>query len=68
MRSDIGDTIDAEISRARLAELALRAGEEVWIVFRHIRLFPKEGRFTERDVVAEDAEAPLVGPDQGRGI
>ncbi len=68
VRTDIGDTIDAEISRARLAELALRAGEEVWIVFRHIRLFPKEGRFTERDVVAEDAETPLVGPDQGRGI
>ncbi len=65
-RLDNFETIDAEVSRARLAELGLRAGEEVYVVFRHIRLFPKEGRFTERDVVADDAVPAVTDP--GRGI
>ncbi|MCU0791917.1 MAG: sulfate ABC transporter ATP-binding protein [Opitutaceae bacterium] len=51
-RLDNGETIDAEISRERLAELALAPGAEVWVVFRHIRLFPEHGRFTERDIAA----------------
>jgi sulfate transport system ATP-binding protein len=40
------ELIEAEISRAELAELALRPGQEVSIRFRHIRLFAKtpEGR------------------------
>ncbi len=66
VRTDNHETIDAEISRARLAELGLRAGEEASVVFRHIRLFPKEGKFTERDVVTEDAAPTLTDP--GRGI
>jgi len=65
-RLDHGETIDAEISRARLAELGLQPGEEVHVVFRHIRLFPKEGRFTERDVVADDAVPAVTDP--GRDI
>jgi sulfate transport system ATP-binding protein len=52
VRMDNGDTIDAEISRARLAELGLAAGDEAFVVFRHIRLFSKAGAFTERDVAA----------------
>lgn len=51
-RLDNGDTIDAEISRGRLAELALATSDEVWVVFRHIRLFPEGGPFTERAFAA----------------
>lgn len=65
IRADNGDTIDAEVSRARLTELNLEAGDEVWIVFRHIRLFPAGG-FSERDVATED-HAPQIF-DAGRGI
>jgi sulfate transport system ATP-binding protein len=54
-RVDNHETIDAEISRARLAELKLVAGDEAWVVFRHVRLFPA-GAFTERDV-SEDIPA-----------
>jgi sulfate transport system ATP-binding protein len=66
VRADNGETIDAEISRVRLAELGLSPGDEAWVVFRHIRLFPKEGKFTERDVIADDAT--LATTDAGRGI
>ena len=66
VRADNGEQIDAEISRVRLAELGLAPGDEAWVVFRHIRLFPKEGKFTERDVIADDATAPTA--DAGRGI
>ena len=65
-RIDTGDTIDAEVARFRLAELNLKAGDEVWVVFRHIRLFPQEGAFTERDVSTDDT-APAAF-DAGRGI
>jgi sulfate/thiosulfate transport system ATP-binding protein len=64
-RIDNGETIDAEVARFRLAELNLKAGDEVWVVFRHIRLFPA-GNFAERDVSTEDA-APATF-DAGRGI
>ncbi|MFA6959671.1 MAG: sulfate/molybdate ABC transporter ATP-binding protein [Opitutaceae bacterium] len=64
-RLDNGDTIDAEVSRVHLAELALVPGDEVWVVFRHIRLFPS-GNFAERDVAAEDV-LPQTH-DAGRGI
>ncbi|MBC8010453.1 MAG: sulfate ABC transporter ATP-binding protein [Burkholderiales bacterium] len=50
-RLDNGEPIDAELSRARLAELDLAAGDEVFVVFRHIRLFPADGRFSEQDLV-----------------
>jgi sulfate transport system ATP-binding protein len=64
-RRDNRETIDAELSRARLAELQLQAGDEVWVVFRHIRLFPA-GAFTERDVTTDDATPAVADP--GRGI
>ena len=51
-RLDNGETLDAEISRERLAELALAPGDTVWVVFRHIRLFPDGAPFTERDLAA----------------
>jgi sulfate transport system ATP-binding protein len=64
-RLENGEVIDAELPRFRLAELQLRDGDEVWVVFRHIRLFPS-GAFTERDVAAEDAHPAVADP--GRGI
>jgi len=65
VRLDNGETIDAEISRVRVAELMLQPGDEVWVVFRHIRLFPS-GTFAERDVATDDS-AP-ASFDAGRGI
>jgi sulfate transport system ATP-binding protein len=38
-RNATGELIEAEISRADLAKLALRAGQDVRIRFRHIRVF-----------------------------
>jgi len=51
-RLDTGEAFDAEISRARLSELALKQGDSAWVVFRHVRLFPK-GQFYETDVAEE---------------
>ncbi len=65
IRADNGETIDAELSRVRLAELSLVAGDEAWVVFRHIRLFPA-GAFAERDVATDDTN--LTNVDAGRGI
>jgi sulfate/thiosulfate transport system ATP-binding protein len=48
-RSDTGETIEAEIPRSRLDELALAQNDQVSVVFRHVRLFPK-GEFFETDV------------------
>jgi hypothetical protein len=42
----------AEICRVRLTQLALTSGDEVWVVFRHIRLFPEGGKLVERDFAA----------------
>ncbi len=64
VREDNGDAIDAELSRVRLAELNLVAGDQAWVVFRHIRLFPA-GAFTERDVATEDATPAVADPGQG---
>ena len=61
-RVDSPETIDAEISRARLAELKLAVGDEAWVVFRHIRLFPA-GAFTERDVSEEIPAVADPGSD-----
>jgi len=65
-RADNGDTIDAEVSRVRLSELNLSPGDQAWVVFRHIRLFPSVGTFAERDVTTDDATPDMV--DTGRGI
>jgi sulfate/thiosulfate transport system ATP-binding protein len=62
-RADTHETFEAEISRERLRELSLVHGDEVAVVFHHIRLFPK-GQFVERDV-PEDAPVTV---DPGRGI
>ena len=64
-RADNAETIDAEVSRFRLSELNLQVGDEVWVVFRHIRLFPA-GAFSERDVATDDAVPASV--DVGRDI
>ncbi|MGC9452835.1 MAG: sulfate/molybdate ABC transporter ATP-binding protein [Oceanipulchritudo sp.] len=52
-RTATGELVEAEVSRAELAELALRAGQDVHIRFRHIRVFAqtKQGRseLVERD-------------------
>lgn len=64
-RVDNNETIDAELSRARLADLQLQAGDEVWVVFRHVRLFPA-GEFSERDVEGDDARPDVF--DAGEGI
>jgi len=50
-RTDTGEAIEAEVPRQRLRELALCHGDEVNVVFRHVRLFPK-GHFHEEDVTA----------------
>lgn len=65
IRADNAETIDAEISRVRLAELNLQVGDEVWVVFRHIRLFPS-GAFAERDVATDDSLPATL--DAGQGI
>ncbi|MGF1677729.1 MAG: sulfate/molybdate ABC transporter ATP-binding protein [Candidatus Methylacidiphilales bacterium] len=44
------EPFEAEISRQRLLELGLRAGMNVSVVFRHVRLFGKDGAYVESDV------------------
>jgi sulfate/thiosulfate transport system ATP-binding protein len=48
-RLDTGEHFEAEVARYQLHELDLRQGDEVSVVFRHVRLFPR-GQFTEADV------------------
>ena len=48
-RVDTGEPIEAEVARDRLHDLDLKQGDEVSVVFRHVRLFPR-GKFTEADV------------------
>lgn len=55
-RLDTGETFEAEVPRDRLSELKLADGDEVLVVFRHVRLFPK-GKFYETDVTEEPAAA-----------
>lgn len=54
-RLDTGETIEAEVPRDRLNELKLVDGEEVLVVLRHVRLFPK-GKFCETDVSEKTAD------------
>jgi sulfate transport system ATP-binding protein len=51
-RIDTGESIEAEVPRDRLRDLALEQGDHVLVVFRHVRLFPK-GQFFETDVKDE---------------
>lgn len=44
------EPIEAEISRQRLRELKLEPGQVVSVVFRHVRLFGKDGAYVESDV------------------
>ncbi len=48
-RADTGEHFEAEITRDRLHDLGLKQGDEVSVVFRHVRLFPR-GQFAEADV------------------
>ena len=68
-RADSGEQFEAEIARDRLGDLELKQGEEVNVVFRHVRLFPR-GEFTEADVRdGRLSEAPRPGapPVHGAG-
>jgi Fe2+ transport system protein FeoA len=40
---------EAEVARKRLGELGLRPGDDVTVVFRHVRLF-RDNRYVESDV------------------
>ncbi len=51
-RHDNGESLEAELSRTRLSELDLAVEDEVFAVFRHIRLFPKGGGLAEQDLAA----------------
>lgn len=44
------EPFEAEISRQRLAELDIRPGMTVSVIFRHVRLFAKDGAYQESDV------------------
>ena len=54
-RLDTGEAFDAELSRVRLVELDLKQGDEVFVVFRHVKLFPR-GQYYETDI-AESGSA-----------
>ncbi len=48
-RADTGEHFEAEVARDRLRDLQLKQGDDVSVMFRHVRLFPR-GEFTEADV------------------
>ncbi len=48
-RADNGEHFEAEVARDRLHDLGLKQGDEVSVVFRHVRMFP-QGKFAEADV------------------
>ncbi len=48
-RLGVNEPFEAEVSRERLRELNIHPGDEVSVVFRHVRLFPK-GKLTEADI------------------
>lgn len=56
-RAATGELIEAEISRAELAELGLRSGQDVRIRFRHIRVFAQtahgQSELIEKDELLE---------------
>ena len=60
-RLDTGEAFEAEVPRDRLRELKLADGDEVLVVFRHVRLFPK-GQFYETDVKEQEDAAPPNPP------
>jgi sulfate/thiosulfate transport system ATP-binding protein len=53
------EPFEAEISRERLRELALHVGMQVFVVFRHIRVF-KKGQFLESDLSEDGKLAPSL--------
>ncbi|MBE2213911.1 MAG: sulfate ABC transporter ATP-binding protein [Opitutaceae bacterium] len=60
-RLTTGEPLEAEVPRDQLRSLNLQQGDEVFVVFRHVRLFPK-GQFYETDVKDETAtEADISG-------
>ena len=60
-RLDTGEAFEAEVPRDRLRELDLTDGDDVFVVFRHVRLFPK-GQFYETDVREQEDAAPTNPP------
>jgi sulfate transport system ATP-binding protein len=48
------EPFEAEVSRERLRELDIKPGDEVSVLLRHVRLFPK-GKLTEVDVSEDGA-------------
>jgi sulfate transport system ATP-binding protein len=68
-RIDTGEHFEAEIARDRLRDLDLKQDDEVNVVFRHVRLFPR-GQFTEADVRdgrLSEAPPPGTPPAHGAG-
>jgi sulfate transport system ATP-binding protein len=67
-RIDTGEPFEAEIARDRLHDLGLKQGDEVSVVFRHVRLFPS-GRLYEADVSEEgwSETAPGYVPPHSTG-
>jgi sulfate transport system ATP-binding protein len=57
VRIDTDEHFEAEAPRDRLRELNLKPGDEVAVVFRHVRLFPK-GEFFETDVKEDVSPDP----------
>jgi sulfate transport system ATP-binding protein len=68
-RADTSEPIEAEVARDRLHDLDLKQGDNVFVVFRHVRLFPR-GRFAEADVRAGGQlteTKPGYAPPHGAG-
>ena len=61
VRLDTGESFEAEIARDRLHDLDLQQGEEISVVFRHVRLFPR-GQLYAADV----SDGRLTEEHQGR--
>jgi len=60
-RLTTGEPLEAEVPRDQLRALHLQQGDEVFVVFRHVRLFPK-GQFFETDVKDDTSvEADISG-------
>jgi len=68
-RIDTGEPFEAEIARDRLHSLDLKQGDEVSVVFRHVRLFPKGGQLYEADVSETGLSETVPGyvPPHGTG-
>jgi sulfate transport system ATP-binding protein len=68
VRLDTGESFEAEIARDRLHDLDLQQGEEISVVFRHVRLFPR-GQLYAADVTGGDLSEtkPGYAPAHGAG-